>query len=473
MVNLKRAALCGAGAALATILFWILARRALPAHSGATSTDLALDLLMAVSVGVAVVLGVRWGDRTAESGSRAASEAESTAPPEPPRERRLGRSQKLESMGELTGAVAHDFNNVLTAIITPVQLILAELPVDHPLRPQLQEVEDAATRGAALSRQLLAFGRKQVVQPRPHDLNEIVAGIEPMLRRLLGSPISLDVRPATRLHTVVVDPTQIEQVLVNLVVNARDAMPEGGRLHISTTNVDPERDPVRNDGPETPAGHVCLEVSDTGVGFDEDVRRRLFEPYFSTKEDGTGLGLSTVFGIAKQSRGFVRVESTPGAGACFRVYLPAVEQPAEPIVRRPAIAGVTKGGSELLLVVEDQEPVRQVLVRALTRFGYNVIPAQTAEEALAFAEEEAGEIDLLLTDVRLPGRSGPDLARALQRRCPALKVIYISGFTDQEVLEEAGPGGRWVFLPKPFSVEDLLGLVRRVLDRDDALDHAI
>ena len=381
----------------------------------------------------------------------------------------LRRSQKLESIGEFTGAVAHDFNNLLTAIITPVQLALADMDTDHPLRSQLEEVEAAAGRGAALSRQLLAFSRKQVVQPKPHDLNEIIGGLEAMLGRLLGPSVKLETVLDPRLNTVVVDPTQMEQVLVNLVVNARDAMPDGGHLVIRTANVDPSKDPVRTDEPTGGAGHVTLTISDTGHGFDDRVKSRIFEPYYTTKAHGTGLGLSTVFGIARQAGGFVRVESAPDEGASFSVYLPAITAAAEPIALKRVRPAAIQGGSELVLVVEDQAPVRQVVIRALTRFGYRVVEASSAEQALEQAGELGGRLDLLLTDVMLPGLSGPELAARLLEDRPRLKVLYVSGYADQDAFDGIETGEDWLFLPKPFSVEDLLERVRVVLDRASAV----
>ena len=381
----------------------------------------------------------------------------------------LRRSQKLESIGEFTGAVAHDFNNLLTAIITPVQLALADMGPDHPLRAQLEDVEAAAGRGAALSRQLLAFSRKQVVKPKPHDLNEIIGGLDAMLRRLLGPSIKLETVLDPRLNTAVVDPTQMEQVLVNLVVNARDAMPDGGHLVIRTANVDPSRDPVRTDAPAPGAGHVTLTVSDTGHGFDDLVKARIFEPYYTTKAHGTGLGLSTVFGIARQAGGFVRVVSAPDEGASFNIYLPAISEAAQPVELKRAKPAAIEGGSELVLVVEDQAPVRQVVIRALTRFGYRVVEASSAEQALEQARELGSRLDLLLTDVMLPGRSGPELAALLLEERPGLKVLYVSGYADQDVFEGINTGEEWLFLPKPFSVEDLLEKVRVVLDRPPAV----
>jgi PAS domain S-box-containing protein len=379
--------------------------------------------------------------------------------------RQLRRSQKLEAIGEFTGAIAHDFNNLLTAIITPIQLALADLGDDSPLRGHLEEVESAAARGAALSRQLLAFSRKQVVQPRPHDLNEVVRGLEPMLGRLLGADVSLVTELERDLQTVVVDVTQMEQLLVNLVVNARDAMPTGGAVRVVTANVDPTTDPVRSDAPEAPVGWVRLTVSDSGMGFDENVRKRIFEPYFTTKDHGTGLGLATVYGIARQAGGFVRVESSPGSGATFRVYVPAVDAAAEPLSRPRRSAEAMQGGSETILVVEDQAPVRQVVVRALTRFGYRVAEAPGGNEALECLNEVTDGLDLLITDVMLPGKSGPEVAEVIRDKYPGLKVLYMSGYADQEAFGRIEAGENWMFLSKPFSVEDLLSMVRRVLDR--------
>jgi PAS domain S-box-containing protein len=381
--------------------------------------------------------------------------------------RQLRRSQKLEAIGEFTGAIAHDFNNLLTAIVTPIQLALADLDDDSPLRGHLEEVESAAARGAALSRQLLAFSRKQVVQPRPHDLNEVVRSLEPMLGRLLGTGVTLVTELDADLQTVVVDATQMEQLLVNLVVNARDAMPSGGAVRVVTANVDPATDPVRSDAPEPPVGWVRLTVADSGMGFDETVRKRIFEPYFTTKEDGTGLGLATVYGIARQAGGFVRVESSPGAGATFRVYVPAVDAVAEPLRSPRKGSEALRGGSENILVVEDQAPVRQVVVRALTRFGYRVADAPSGKEALERVDEVTDGLDLLITDVMLPGQSGPEVAEVIRDKHPGLKVLYMSGYADREAFGRIEAGENWMFLSKPFSVEDLLSMVRRVLDRSE------
>jgi PAS domain S-box-containing protein len=375
----------------------------------------------------------------------------------------LRRSQKLESIGEFTGAVAHDFNNLLTAVIAPLQLILADMDDTDPLRGQLQEVETAAGRGAALSRQLLAFSRKQVVRPSPHDLNQIVRRVESMLERLVGAAIELETDLAPDVHTILADPSQVEQVLMNLVVNARDAMPDGGTLTIATANVDQTEDPVRSDGEDPPLGFVRLTVTDTGHGFDESVRAKIFDPYFTTKEDGTGLGLSTVFGIASQAGGFVRVTSSPGEGATFRVYLPAVELMAEQVAVSKTPPADLEGGSETILLVEDQDPVRQAVVRALKRFGYTVVETSSGEEAIEMMSKGLRP-DLLLTDVMLPGRSGPDVVKRLSEQQPDLKVLFISGHADEDVFEEAGGGRRWRFLPKPFSVEDLLESVRSALE---------
>lgn len=456
MRKANRIALAAAGAGLLVVSLGMLLRTMWPA-AAAGGTGRLVDLATLVIVPTMVFLAVRAG-----IGLGIENEASRDAPaPE------LRRSDRLESIGEYTGAIAHDFNNLLTAVITPVQLLLADLDEDHPVRPQLEQVEDAAARGAALSRQLLAFSRKQVVKPRPHDLNEIVRGLEPTLSRLLGDGITLQVLRDPTLQSVVVDATQIEQIVVNLVVNARDAMPVGGLVTLATSNVDSQQVSVRPRATGSPSGHVVLEVRDTGEGFGEAVRARMFEPYFTTKEHGTGLGLASVFGIARQFGGFVRVESTPGVGSTFRVFLPAGIGSAQPVEQPPfPSADRLPGGSELVLVVDDQEPVRQVLVRAMTRFGYRVLQASSAEDALAQSRELGGSIDLLLTDVILPEMSGPELARVLTQERPNLKVLFVSGFADRESLHATNVEGNWVFLAKPFSVEDLLSTVRRILDEN-------
>jgi signal transduction histidine kinase/ActR/RegA family two-component response regulator len=468
-----------AGTALGAVTAWIAIRGVWSMVSDSAGLPILLDLVLAVLVAIAVYAVVRRGSPrrpAAADGERADplavreqdGAARGPATSTEPAEGRSRRSEKLESIGEFTGAVAHDFNNLLTAIITPVQLLLADLAEDHPLRAQLEEVEDAATRGAALSGQLLAFSRKQVVKPRPYNLNEIVTGLEPMLRRLLGPTITLHAFKDPHLRSVMVDVTQMEQVLVNLVVNARDAMPDGGLVTVSTSNVDPQNERFRAEGSDSGSGYVVLEVRDTGHGFGDDVRARIFEPYFTTKEHGTGLGLATVFGIARQCNGFVRVDSAAGVGSSFRIYLPGTVEPAQALTEvRTAARARNAGGSELVLVVEDQEPVRQVLVRAMTRFGYRVAQASNAASALQQAQELGANIDLLLTDVMLPESSGPELANQIREFIPGIKVIYVSGYADPELFDEAGPEDDGVFLPKPFSVDGLLATVRRVLDGDD------
>jgi two-component system cell cycle sensor histidine kinase/response regulator CckA len=385
--------------------------------------------------------------------------------------KQLRRSQKLESIGEFTGAVAHDFNNVLTAIIAPVQLALDDLAEGDPLRAQLEEIELAADRGASLSRQLLAFSRKQVVESHPHDLNRIIEGVEGMLRRLVGAGVRVEMDLAQGLHTVVIDATQVEQVLVNLVVNAKDAMQEGGTLRITTQNPSGSGEPMRSGGNAPPLGYVVLTVEDTGHGFDEDVRARIFDPYYTTKSEGTGLGLSTVFGIASQAGGFVRVTSAPGAGATFKIFLPASDRVPKPVrVEAPASRTLVRG-TERVLVVEDQDPVRHVIVRALTRFGYSIVETSNAEDAIEQYDDLDPQPDLLLTDVRLEGRSGPDMVRVLRERQPDLRVLYISGLADDDVFDTAADDEDWYFLAKPFSIEGLLDKVRRALDGPEQSDR--
>jgi len=371
---------------------------------------------------------------------------------------RLQGMQKMEAVGRLAGGIAHDFNNIVQAIGGYSELLQDSLAIDDPRRDTVDEILRAGDRAAALTHQLLAFSRQQVMQPRVLDLNEVVATVESLLRRLIGEDVTLTARLSPELWSVRADPMQLEQVLMNLVVNARDAMPEGGRLTIRTENV------VIDAG-----SHVALGVSDTGIGMDEAVRSRIFEPFFTTKPlgKGTGLGLSTAYGIVKQSGGFIYAASEPGRGATFDVYLPSVsETPARRDDETPP-PPVAASGTETILLAEDEDGLRALNRRILESHGYRVLAARDAEEAcaLAFARPDVA-VDILVTDIVMPGASGRQLARRLLEERPRLKVLYVSGYPDGAASTEGGLDRGANLLQKPFTPETLLRRVRETLDAD-------
>jgi signal transduction histidine kinase/ActR/RegA family two-component response regulator len=387
-------------------------------------------------------------------------------------EARLRQSQKLEAVGTLAGGIAHDFNNLLTVIISYTDLVLRETPATGSTREDLVQVKEAADRAAALTKQLLAFSRRQVLQPKVIDLSQIVDGIKSLLRRVIGEDIELRAVAQASLARVKADPGQIEQVIMNLAVNARDAMPNGGRLTIETADEElPPRDARLRDM-MTPGMWVRLSVRDTGVGMDEATQARIFEPFFTTKEPGkgTGLGLATVYGIVKQSGGFVWVSSAVGSGTSFDIYLPPVEDVIAPPAAPPP---VVREGRETVLLVEDEQPVRALVKRCLERYGYKVVVATGMPEALDLAARHEGTIDLLLTDVVMPQGSGRELAERLRPKRPEMLVLFMSGYTDDAVVLRAGltPGSE--LLEKPFTPQGLATRVRQVLDRTSETDGAV
>jgi two-component system, cell cycle sensor histidine kinase and response regulator CckA len=378
-------------------------------------------------------------------------------------EEQLRQAQKMEAVGRLAGGVAHDFNNLLTTILGYSELVLGRLAPSDPVRGDLQEVRRAAERAAALTGQLLAFSRKQVLQPKAFDLNEGMRNLEKMLGRLIGEDIELTTQLEPSLGTVIADPGQIDQVIMNLAINARDAMPEGGRLAIETANADLDEDYARQHVGVRPGPYVMLAVSDTGVGMDAETRERIFEPFFTTKEPGkgTGLGLAMVYGTVKQSGGNIWVYSEPGHGTTFKIYLPRTDAPA-----MAAEAGAVRsgGGSETVLLVEDEEPVRRFARRVLESAGYVVIEAPHAEEALRIVSEWTAPIDLLLTDTVMPGMSGPRLASKLRERFPGTKILYTSGYTDAGIAQQGVLDPPAPFLQKPFTPDSLLRKLREALE---------
>jgi PAS domain S-box-containing protein len=384
-------------------------------------------------------------------------------------ETQLRQSQKLEAIGSLAAGVAHDFNNILGVIIGYGELAQHQLEPGHPVRPRVDQILKAGQRAAHLTRQLLAFSRKQVLQPKLLDLNTIVADTHRMLGRLIGEDLKVVARPALALGTVNADPGQVEQIILNLAVNARDAMPKGGSLTLETANVDLDEAYASAHPPATPGRYVMLAVSDTGIGMDPETQQRMFEPFFTTKPEGqgTGLGLATVYGIVKQSGGHIWVYSEPGRGTTFKVYLPRVDELAEVALQGTAPLD-TPRGHETILVVEDSEPLREVVREALEDRGYEVRLASNGEEALALARGREGPIDLLLTDVVMPKLGGGDLARMLSTLRPGIRVLYMSGYTSGAILHQGALGEGVTLLEKPFTTDKLARAVREALDRPSA-----
>jgi PAS domain S-box-containing protein len=383
-------------------------------------------------------------------------------------EKQLRKAQELEAIGRLSGGVAHDFNNILTAITGYSSFLLRKLDPDDPKRSDVDEIKQAADRAAALTQQLLAFSRKQVLQLQVLNLNSIVANTEKMLQRLIGEDIDLATLLDPNLGRVKADPGRIEQVIMNLAVNARDAMPQGGKLTIEATNAVLDEAYALRHVDVKPGRYVMLAVSDTGVGMDEEIQSHLFEPFFTTKEDGkgTGLGLPTVYGIVKQSNGHIWVYSELGRGTTFKIYLPRTDEAAEPIRREPVPTELARG-SETILLVEDDDVVRGLASRALTENGYSVLQAPNGEEATQVCQRLEGPLHLLLTDVVLPGgMSGRDIADRVALLRPETKVLYMSGYTDDAIVHHGVMEPGIAFLGKPFTPTALLHKLRQLLDED-------
>jgi two-component system cell cycle sensor histidine kinase/response regulator CckA len=380
-------------------------------------------------------------------------------------EEQLRQSQKMEGIGQLAGGIAHDFNNLLTTVLGYSDMALSQLPAQDPIREDILEIQKAGQRASNLTRQLLAFSRKQVFEPRVIDLNALIAESSRMLARLIGEHIHFVTELDPELASVRADPGQVEQVIVNLVVNARDAMPEGGTLTMRTANADVVASNARDHSGVAPGRYVVIAVRDTGVGIDPETQKRIFEPFFTTKEkpQGTGLGLATVYGIVSQSGGQIFVASEPGRGSTFAIYLPRVEEHAAVAGAAPAPAAVRRG-SETILLVEDEDAVRGLTRRCLESSGYTVLQAASAEEALPIAASHTGRLDLLLTDVIMPGASGPELARRLLEKRPGTRVLYVSGYTDASMASQGALDDGASFLQKPFTLESLARKVREVLD---------
>jgi PAS domain S-box-containing protein len=384
-------------------------------------------------------------------------------------EEELRQSQKMEAIGRLAGGIAHDFNNLLSIILSYSAMMMEALPTEDPLRGDAEQIAIAGQRARDLTRQLLAFSRRQMMRPEVLDLTEVVRGLEPMLRRVLGEDIELTIALAQPTSLVKADPGQIQQILMNLVVNARDAMPDGGKLWIETSDVALDEAALRGHGPPgaAPGPYVCVSVSDTGVGLDGETQAHIFEPFFTTKPKGkgTGLGLSTVLGIVQQSGGHVRVESEPGQGATFKIFLPKTSEPLrpQPQPREPRTGGNNRG-TETILLVEDEGQLR-VLARDILRgAGYQVFDAPNAAEAIKISQRHAGPIHLLVTDVVMPHIGGRELARRLAGDRPRMRVLYMSGYTDDAIVHHGIVDPGIAFLPKPITPDTLLGRVRETID---------
>ena len=382
-------------------------------------------------------------------------------------EAQLHMAQKMEAIGKLAGGVAHDFNNILTVIMGNAGLALMEVGKDNTLRQEIEEIRKAGERAASLTRQLLAFSRKQIIQPEILDINELLTDVEKMLGRLIGEDIELLTILEPALWQVKIDPGQIEQVIINLAINARDAMPKGGKLTIETDNADLNENYFREHGieGEKPGHYAVLAVSDTGSGMDKKTLEHIFEPFFTTKEvgKGTGLGLSTVYGIVRQNNGFIWVYSEPGQGTTFKVYLSEVKKDAG-MEKKEQTPVDDPGGSETVLIVEDNDLLRNFAQKALRGYGYRVMDAENGEDALRVCKEHDGQIDLMITDVIMPKMGGREAAKRLQPLYPQMKVIYMSGYTDNAIVHHGVLERGLNFLEKPFTPEGLARKAREVLD---------
>lgn len=379
-------------------------------------------------------------------------------------EAELARAQRMQAVGQLAGGIAHDFNNLLTVIGGHVELMLADAATPE-LEPRLRELQEAARKAATLTQQLLAFGRRQVLQNRNVNLNDVISKLLPMMGRLIRENVQLTFAPGERMGSVKADPNEIERVLVNLSINAQDAMPNGGRIVIATEN---RRVPRRLELPADtiePGDYVCVSVTDNGIGMDRETQSRAFEPFFTTKtpDPGAGLGLSVVYGVVRQSGGYIQIESEPGAGSTFRIYLPVVagEAAAE---QPPSLVQTLPRGSETILIAEDDTPIRMLATGVLKRLGYDVLSAPDGRAALELAQSRSLKIDLLLTDVVMPGVGGPELATRLKEEAPHVNIVFMSGYAAHVLSGAELERLNACFLQKPFSMESLAKTVRAVLD---------
>ena len=378
----------------------------------------------------------------------------------------LNQSQKMEAIGTLAGGVAHDFNNLLTVIMGNADLALMNASKDTDIYDTLTEIRNTGNRAASLTRQLLAFSRKQIIQPVIVNLNELLSNLKKMLKRLIGENINLKTLHSPDLYKIEADPGQIEQIIMNLAVNARDAMPKGGMLTIETANMDFDADYLKYHGTEnTPGPYVMLAVTDTGKGMDKETQSRIFEPFFTTKERGrgTGLGLSTVYGIVKQNHGNIWVYSEPERGATFKAYFPKAKKDTKAIKKGKSPQPSLKG-DETILIAEDDENLCTMTERMLKGYGYKILTASNGEEAVEKISSHKGRIDLLLTDVIMPGMDGKELAGMIQQKHPKIKIIYMSGYTDDAIAHYGILEEGLDFIEKPFSQKDLALKVREAVD---------
>jgi len=375
------------------------------------------------------------------------------------------QAQKMEAVGRLAGGVAHDFNNILTSILITTDLLLPSLAGDDATKADVQTIRGSAKRAAALTQQLLAFSRKQVLKPKVVNLNDLVLDTSDMLRSLLGEDIALEALLAADLGNVEMDPGQMEQVIMNLAVNARDALPRGGQIVLETKNVDLNGEYVRTHSEARPGPHVLLSVTDDGEGMGPDVMEHIFEPFFTTKGagKGTGLGLATVHGIVNQSGGHIWVYSEPGRGTMFKIYLPRVHAEVEAQAPTPPRASGASG-TETILLVEDDDGVRRAAERVLRRSGYQVVAVEGGAHALAAVEAQEGSFDLLITDVVMPDMTGPELAQRLSKTRSGLRILFMSGYTDEVIVRQGLIEPGQPYIEKPFVVEGLLNRVRELLD---------
>jgi CheY-like chemotaxis protein len=379
-------------------------------------------------------------------------------------EQQLRQAQKMEAVGRLAGGIAHDFNNLLGVIIGYSEIFEERLGQSDPLRPKAELIKKAGQRAATLTRQLLAFSRQQVLEPKVLDLNAVVADTLKMLQRVLGEDIELIMVPGPELGRIKADQGQIEQIIMNLAVNARDAMPHGGKLTISTVNEELDEVYARQHPAVVPGSYVMFAVSDTGCGMDRETQTHIFEPFFTTKElgKGTGLGLATVYGVVKQTGGYIWVYSEAGRGSTFKIYLPRIEEAMT--ASDPAKGGKEIGrGWETVLLVEDAQPLRELARELLEASGYTVLEAGSGAEAIQVAEQHLGPIHLLLTDVVMPGMDGPKVAECITRIYPGIKVLYASGYTDDAIVHHGVLDSGITLLQKPFTHATLTNKVREVL----------
>jgi two-component system, cell cycle sensor histidine kinase and response regulator CckA len=382
------------------------------------------------------------------------------------KEQELFQAQKLEAIGRLAGGVAHDFNNLITGILGLSHDIWTSLEASDTRRDDMDEIIKASTRALGLTKQLLAFGRRQITSPRVLDVNSITVDMMKMLKRLIGEDIELIVKNCSALKAIKMDQGQLEQMIMNLVLNARDAMPQGGTITLTTDNIDIGPENQSRSQPVPPGTYVLIRIADTGIGMETQTLDHIFEPYYTTKDKdkGTGLGLSTVYGVVMQCGGHIQVDSTPGMGTTFNIYLPSTPEGLHTEASVEATGRMTIGHGETVLVVEDEGIVRQVATRILRKNGYNVIEAEDAKDALELSEDYQAPIDLLVTDVVMPGMNGLQLAEELLKRRPQLAVLYMSGYSEEMVMHRGASSKDISFIEKTFSAPQLLTKVRETLD---------